>query len=170
MSGATTRGVLFVHSAPRALVPHIEWAAGGVLGVRASFDWTSQPVAPGCLRAEYSWQAPQGSGALLASALRGWSHLRFEVTEEASQGCDGGRWSHTPALGIFHAVTDVHGNVQVPEDRVRAALELLQSPVADPEAARRVLSLAVGEAWDSELEAFRHAGDDTPVRWLHQVG
>jgi hypothetical protein len=168
MSGATTRGVLFVHSAPRALVPHIEWAAGGVLGVRASFDWTGQPVAAGCLRAEFSWQAPQGSGALLASALRGWDHLRFEVTEEPSQGCDGGRWSHTPALGIFHAVTDVHGNVQVPEDRVHAALSLMRN--GDTLGGQRALSLAVGEAWDLELEAFRHAGDDTPVRWLHQVG
>ena len=170
MSGATTRGVLFVHSAPRALTPHIEWAAGGVLGVRPSLDWTGQPIAPGYLRAEFSWQASQGTGALLASALRGWAHLRFEVTEEPSPGCDGGRWSHTPALGIFHAVTDVHGNAQVPEDRVRAALELLSGPTADPAAARHALALAVGEPWDSELEAFRHAGDDTPVRWLHQVG
>ncbi|WP_337059529.1 DUF3145 domain-containing protein [Kineococcus sp. G2] len=170
MSGAMTRGVLYVHSAPRALVPHIEWAAGGVLGVRVSCDWTPQPIAQGCLRSEHSWQAPQGSGARLASALRGWAHLRFEVTEEPSQGCDGGRWSHTPSLGIFHAVTDVHGNVQVPEDRVRAALELLDGPAADPAAARRALALAVGEAWDRELEVFRHAGDDTPVRWLHHVG
>ena len=47
MSGAITRGVLFVHSAPRALCPHIEWAAGGVLRVRVSMDWTEEPAAPG---------------------------------------------------------------------------------------------------------------------------
>ena len=28
----TTRGVLYVHSAPRALCPHVEWAIAGVLG------------------------------------------------------------------------------------------------------------------------------------------
>jgi hypothetical protein len=28
----------------------------------------------------------------------------------------------------------------------------------------------LGKAWDDELEPFRHAGDGTPVRWLHQVG
>ena len=47
MSGAITRGVLFVHSAPRALCPHVEWAAGAVLGSRVSFDWTVQPAARG---------------------------------------------------------------------------------------------------------------------------
>ncbi|HMO12242.1 MAG TPA: DUF3145 family protein, partial [Actinotalea sp.] len=47
-----TRGVLFVHSAPRALCPHVEWAAGGVLGVRVLLDWTAQPADPGTYRAE----------------------------------------------------------------------------------------------------------------------
>ena len=28
-----TQGVVYIHSAPRALAPHIEWAAGGVLGM-----------------------------------------------------------------------------------------------------------------------------------------
>jgi hypothetical protein len=137
MAGVITRGVLFVHSAPRALCPHIEWAAGNVLGVRVSMDWTAQPAGRGLYRAEYSWQGPQGTGAKLASALRGWSHLRYEVTEDASNGADGARWSHTPDLGIFHAMTDVHGNVVVQEDRVRAALEL-----ADPRAMREALDLA----------------------------
>ncbi len=60
MAGVMTRGVLFVHSAPRALCPHVEWAAGGVLGVRLSLDWIEQPAAPGMLRTEFSWQAPPG--------------------------------------------------------------------------------------------------------------
>ena len=165
MSGTTTRGVLFVHSAPRALCPHIEWAASGVLGMRVVLDWTPQPVASGCMRTELIWQAPAGTGARLASALRGWAHLRFEVTEEPSAGVDGGRWSHTPALGIFHATTDVHGNVVVPEDRIRAALDL-----ADAERCREALSVAVGDPWDAELEPFRYAGEGAEVRWLHHVG
>jgi hypothetical protein len=167
MAGATTRGVLFVHSAPRALCPHVEWAAGGVLGLRVALDWTAQPAAPGLYRAELSWQAPQGTGAKLTSALRGWAHLRYEVTEEPSPGADGGRWSHTPELGIFHAVTDVHGNVVVPEDRVRAALE---HGLENPQAMREELDLALGRSWDDELEPFRYAGDGAPVRWLHRVG
>ena len=102
----------------------------------------------------------------LTSALRGWANLRYEVTEEASVGTDGGRWSHTPDLGIFHAQTDVHGNVVVPEDRIRAALVY----AADPERMRRELDLALGQAWDDELEPFRYAGAGAPVRWLHRVG
>jgi hypothetical protein len=89
------------------------------------------------------------------------------VTEEASAGVDGGRWSHTPELGIFHAVTDVHGNVMVPEDRIRAAMEIGH---ADPLLMQRELDLALGRAWDDELEVFRYAGDGAPVRWLHRVG
>jgi hypothetical protein len=166
MTGVVTRGVLFVHSAPRALAPHVEWVAANVLGTRVSCDWTDQPAAPGCLRTEYSWQAEQGTGARLASALRGWAHLRFEVTEEPSFGADGARWSHTPELGIFHAVIDVHGNSQVPEDRIRAALDT----GGDLIAMRHQLAVALGQAWDDELEPFRYAGAGAPVRWLHQVG
>jgi hypothetical protein len=35
---------------------------------------------------------------------------------------------------------------------------------------RRELDIALGAAWDEELEAFRHASDDAPVVWLHKVG
>ncbi|WP_062385414.1 DUF3145 domain-containing protein [Demequina iriomotensis] len=163
---AITRGVLFVHSATRAMTPHIEWAAQGVLGSRASFDWTDQPAGSGLLRAELSWQGQQGTGARLASALRGWEHVRYEVTEEPSFGSDGGRWSHTPSLGIFHAVIDSHGNTVVPEDRIRAALDNADT-LAD---VRRTMDLALGTAWDEELEPFRYAGHGAPVRWLHRVG
>ena len=166
MTGALTRGVLFVHSAPRALCPHIEWATGSVLGTRVSLDWTQQPAAPGLFRAEHSWVGPAGTGAQLTSSLRGWTHLRYEVSEEPSVGVDGGRWSHTPELGIFHAVTDVHGNAVVPEDRVRAAM----THMPDVDRVQQELDLALGQAWDDELEPFRYAGAGAPVRWLHRVG
>jgi hypothetical protein len=166
MTGALTRGVLFVHSAPRALCPHIEWATGSVLGSRVTFDWTPQPASPGLFRAEYSWMGPAGTGARLTSAIRGWTHLRYEVSEEPSLGVDGARWSHTPELGIFHAVTDAHGNVVVPEDRIRAAMAHLP----DVQRVQQDLDLALGQAWDDELEPFRYAGAGAPVRWLHRVG
>jgi hypothetical protein len=117
-------------------------------------------------RTEVAWHGQQGTGARLASALRGWEHVRYEVTEEPSHGCDGGRWSHTPSLGIFHAATDVHGNIVVPEDRIRAALDAGGS-LADM---KRAMDLALGTAWDDELEPFRYAGNGAPVRWLHRVG
>ena len=33
-----------------------------------------------------------------------------------------------------------------------------------------VLDLALGQAWDDELEPFRYAVAGAPVRWLHRVG
>src|SRR5664279_6516540 len=149
MSGAITRGVLFVHSAPSALCPHIEWAAGGVLGVRISLDWIPQPAAPGVYRSELSWQAEQGTGARLTSALRGWAHLRYEVTEEASPGADGSRWSHTPSLGIHHTVIGIHGDALIGEDRLRSAV---QASGGDPRLLLQEVDRLLGKAWDEELE------------------
>ncbi|HEY4614875.1 MAG TPA: DUF3145 domain-containing protein [Citricoccus sp.] len=167
MSETMVRGVLYIHSAPAALCPHIEWAVGAVLGAQERLEWTAQPAAQGAYRTELIWTASQGSGARLASALRGWAHLRYEITEEASPGSDGSRWSHTPELGIFHATTDVAGNIMVSEDRIRYAYEQANG---DPSAVFHELSLALGEAWDEELEPFRQAAEGAPVRWLHQVG
>jgi hypothetical protein len=162
-----TRGVVYVHSAPPALCPHVEWAVGGVLDQRVTFDWTPQPAAPGSLRAELSWQADPGTGSRLASALRDWVQLRFEVTEEPSAGAEGERWSSTPTLGLYHATTGVHGDIVVREDRLRAALA---RAAADPATdVVRELQGLLGKDWDDELETFRHAGEGAPVRWLHQV-
>ena len=33
----------------------------------------------------------------------------------------------------------------------------------------RALDGLLGKPWDDELEYFRHASEDAPVRWLHQV-
>jgi hypothetical protein len=132
-----------------------------------TLDWTPQPAAPGTVRAELSWQADAGTGARLASALRDWMHLRFEVTEEPSAGAEGERWSSTPTLGLFHATTGVHGDILVREDRLRAALARAGSdPATDVLAEMQAL---LGKSWDDELETFRYAGDGAPVRWLHQV-
>lgn len=166
MSGSSTRGVLFVHSVPAALCPHVEWAAGNALGREVSLDWTPQDAAPGMLRAELSWSGPSGTGARIASALRGWEHLRYEVTEEPTVGLDGGRWAHTPSLGIFHSQMDTVGNMVVPEDRVRGAIESATNYLE----LREALDLALGQAWDEELEPFRYAGAGAPVRWMHRVG
>src|SRR6478672_1883261 len=96
----TTRGVLFVHSAPSALCPHIEWAVGGVVGAPIRVDWTPQPAERASYRTEYSWTGPTGTAARIASALRGWQRIRFEVTEDATTGTEGERYAYTPALGV----------------------------------------------------------------------
>lgn len=164
MKANYTRGVLFVHSVPPALTPHIEWALGHALDQDVSLQWSKQAAAPGMMRCEFAWVGVVGSGVRIASALRGWEHLRYEVTEEPSAHNDGGRWAHTPSLGIFYSQMDSAGNTVVPEDRVRAALEAAETL----EQLREGLNLALGQAWDDELEVFRHAGAGAPVRVLNQ--
>jgi len=155
-----------VHSTPSALCPHIEWAVGGVLGVAVNLDWTPQPAQPGTYRAELSWTGSAGTGAAIVSALRGWKHLRFEITEEATPSTEGSRYSCTPELGVFHAVTGMHGDIMIPEDRLRAAA--VKASLGETTLENEVDKL-LGKQWDDELETFRHAGEGAPVRWLHQV-
>jgi Protein of unknown function (DUF3145) len=176
----TVRGVLHVHSAPPALTPHVEWAVAGALGMPVSMPWVGQPAAPGMVRAELDWQGQPGMAGEITSALAGWNRLRFEVTEEASPGCDAVRFSYTPALGVFSAVTMANGDVLVPENRLRAAMALAAAPsgvarlghggAEGASALEEELSRLLGEPWDFELEPFRCAADGAPVRWLHATG
>ena len=160
-------GVLQVHSAPPALCPHIEWAVAGTVGTTVSMPWVSQPAAPGSLRAELTWHGRPGTAGAITSALAGWNRLRFEVTEEASPGCDAVRYSYTPDLGTFSAVTSANGDILVPEGRLRSALALgaTGASVLETELGR-----LLGTAWDNELEPFRRASDGAPVRWLNATG
>ena len=161
-----TRGVLFVHSASRALCLHLEWAVSDVLGLRVSLDWLPQSVLPGQVRGEISWQAKPGTGARITSALRQFTTVRYEVAEEPSRGAEGERFAVTPNLGVFRATMGPHGDVMIHEDRLRAAMTAAGD---NPAELRAGLDQILGTAWDAELEPFRRAGDGVPVRWLHQV-
>jgi Protein of unknown function (DUF3145) len=185
----SVRGVLHVHCAPPALCPHIEWAVAGVLGVPVSMPWVDQPASPGAVRAELTWQGKPGAGGAITSALAGWNLVRFEVTEDASPGCDAVRYSHTPALGTFTATVSANGDVVIPEGRLRAAMALAAAaPGTDDShlgtllemhgprhpalggSLEAELNLLLGGPWDAELEPFRRAGDGAPVRWLNATG
>lgn len=182
----SVRGVLQVHSAPPALCPHVEWAVAGVVGAAVSLPWVSQPAAPGTMRAELDWQGPPGTAAAITSALAGWQKLRFEVTEEASPGCDAMRYSYTPTLGAYSAVTGANGDILVPEGRLLAAMTVAAAaadgvvrrphtvgPGDGPDSASALeqeLARLLGQPWDDELEPFRCAADGAPVRWLHATG
>ena len=157
-------GVLYVHSCPPALCPHVEWAVAAELGTRARMEWSDQPAAPGQLRAEINWRGRSGTAGRLAAALRGWTVLRYEVTEDPSPGADGERYSVSPTLGVFRATTSVNGDVLVGEDRLRALLATATGPQL-----AAGLDALLGSAWDDELEPYREAGEGAPVTWLHQV-
>ena len=162
-----TCGVVFIHSTPAALCPHIVWALESALGQPLAMDWARQPQGNRLLRSEVSWAAEAGTGSRVASALRGWDNLRYEVTEEPSPGNDGSRWSYTPSLGIHHAWTSATGDAVINEDRLRAAISVSNG---DPTKLTHELDRLLGRAWDDELEPFRYAGAGASVRWLHMVG
>jgi hypothetical protein len=98
--------------------------------------------------------------------LRGWQQLLFEVTEDPTPVSEGARFSFTPDLGVYHAVTGLHGDIMIPEDRLKAAL--VKSAVGDRPLDDEIEKL-LGRDWDDALEPFRHAGEGAPVRWLHHV-
>lgn len=156
------RGMLFVHSCPPALRPHVEWAAADVLGAPVRLDWHDQPVAPGQLRAQTGWLGPAGTAGRLASRLRDWPLLRLEITEEPSGGSDGERIAITPDLGAWRSAMSANGDVLVQEDRLRAVM----AAAPDVASLRAELDRLLGKAWDDELDVYRRAGDGTPMRWL----
>ena len=159
------RGVVFVHSSPTAVCPHVEWAIAGVLDARVVLDWSAQGAAPGTVRAECTWAGPVGSGGAIAGALRAWTMLRFEVTEEPTPGVDGERFCHVPVLGLWRGRTSANGDIVVGEDQLRTLFA--DTPL--PQVPLRMREL-LGEAWDEALEPYRLAGDGAPVTWLYQVG
>lgn len=160
MSSRMTRGTLHVYSTPAAMSPHVEWAVDAVVHRRTPAEWRQQSIAPGLVRTSTAWEGPVGTGAQIAASLNGWPQTRFEVTEQASPGVDAARWAHTPDLGIFHALTDVHGQTMVSEERIRQVFDDAQN---DPQSVYELLAGVLGEAWDEELEAYRQDDGRGPV-------
>ena len=163
---SSTSGAIYVHSSPSAVCPHVEWAISGTLGVRAPLQWTAQPAAPGQLRAECTWTADPGTGGKLVGALRAWPMLRFEITEDPSQGVDGERFCFAPGLGLWHARTSANGDIVVGEDQLRT----LALNTRNGESFAHHVDKLLGAPWDEALEPFRRAGDGAPVTLLHRVG
>lgn len=157
---AQASGLFVVHSCPKAVISHVEWALASRIGTVVKLDWSPQPLLADSFRAEAAWSGPIGTAAAVASALFGWHQLRFEMTEDPTAMSDGGRWMCVPDLGVFHMQTDSAGNGVLTENAVRAAIDAAGS---DPTQLAKHLRLALGEAWDQELEPFRQAepGDAT---------
>lgn len=164
-----TSGVVYVHSSPAALCPHIEWALTSTLKAPAKLRWTVQPADPGQLRATTDWYGPVGTGGRLARALRDWPVLHFEVTEEPSEGVDGERFSFVPGLGMWSGATGASGDVMVGEMRLRAIVAEARAHGRGTAAEITAeIDRALGTAWDDILEPYRLGGDGADVTWLRR--
>lgn len=141
-------GLVVIHSAPSALRQHIEWGLNSLLNAPQNFYWRDQPLSPGTARTSLEFRAPSGTAARIATALKNWHYLRFEVSELASTG--GEIFRCTPELGIHRAQIDQVGTIMVGEDVIRKALAHF-----DDLEIRENLELALGTKWDEALEPYR---------------
>lgn len=168
-----TRGVIYIHSSPPAVCPHVEWAIGRVLESSGSssrqgtvkLGWSPQDAERGTMRAERAWTGHAGMGAEFAKALVQWPMLRFEVTEDPSAGVDGERIMHVPGRGAYRAAMSASGDIMIAEDRIRALLATTTSA----EALRSGLDQLLGLEWERELAPYRQAAGGAEQSWLSQV-
>ena len=125
-----------------------------------TLTWRPQSMALGMLRTEGQWQGPVGASGRLATVLKGWAMMRYDVTEEPSPGCDGERYSFTPALGPLprhHQCQRRHHGSRGP-----AAGGGRRGRRRPARAACARSSGLLGSAWDGELEPYRRAAADGP--------
>lgn len=155
-----TTGVVYIHSSPAAVCPHIEWALAAALDRRPDLTWTGQPADAGLLRTCIDWAGPVGTASRLADALRVWPMLRFEITENPSEGVDGERYSYVPRLGLWRGNMSANGDVVIGEMRLRALLASADVPGE--------IHRALGTAWDEELEVYRSGDEGAQVTWLRR--
>jgi len=136
------RGLLTIHSCPMALIRHVEWSIESVLG-RVQIEWRTQPLAAGTQRTSIEWRSAKDISAELASALKSWHYLRFEISYGSQL------FSHTPDLGMHRAAIDEIGNILITENQIKFALAKSDDEM------REVLDVALGTEWEVELERFR---------------
>jgi hypothetical protein len=141
-------GLLTIHSAPSVLRQHIEWGLNAILGYTGQYTWREQPLAPGTLRTIIEYRAPLGTAAKIATSLKNWHYLRFEVQEFCSEGAELFRF--TPELGMHRAFTDGTGSILISENVIRKSLATF-----DDLEIRENLEAALGSAWELALEPMR---------------
>jgi hypothetical protein len=148
MHHSSNAGLVTIHSAPTALRQHIEWGLNALLGQPLSYTWRDQPLAAGTIRTVIEYRGEVGLASKIATALKNWHYLRFEVQEFGKNG--GEYFRFTPELGIHRANVDAAGSILVSENVIRRALASF-----DDLEVRENLVVALGEAWEEALEPMR---------------
>ena len=104
---------------------------------------------PGTFRTQLEFRGAQGAAAEIASSLRSWHYLNFEVIEGTETG--GELFRFTPELGIHRAVVDQSGAVLVNENQLSAIL----AKTFDEDSIREEFAAMLGKSWEQELDRFR---------------
>ena len=125
-----------------ALIRHVEWSIESILG-NVEINWRNQPLDAGTQRTQVEWRSNKDFSAELASALKSWHYLRFEIT------FGGEFFRHTPDLGMHRSNIDEVGNILVTENQIKFAMSKTDDSM------REALNVAIGTEWEVELERFR---------------
>ena len=86
MHHSSIAGLVTIHSAPTALRQHIEWGLNALLGQPLHYSWRDQPLAAGTIRTTLEYRGDVGLASKIATALKNWHYLRFEVQEFGKSG------------------------------------------------------------------------------------
>ena len=132
---------------------HIEWAINQVIGQVISFTWVNQPLNPGSKAMEFEYKHHIPIAAKLATALKAWHYIRFEIREVNKNTQDATYYRATPDLGLHQAQLASNGDVVLNENQVNSILKNSLSY----EKLQANLENALGINWDLELEPYRLA-------------
>lgn len=157
ISTALLAGDLRIYSAPKALLRHIQWSLNQIFGYPVELNWQPQALAAGTLATELQWRDVKPVASKIASTLKSWHYLRFEVREFSTVGGEGVLYRCTPDLGLHQAVTSSTGDVMIHENRIQTALDSYKSF----ETLKEAMNEALGVRWDAELECYRRGIQET---------
>lgn len=155
-------GDLRIYSVPKALLRHVEWSLHTIFEERLTIEWVAQPLSPGAFACEVNWRARKPRASKIASTLKSWHFIRFEVREFPTDGGEGVLYRCTPDLGMHQAVTGSTGDVMIHENRIVSIMKASMSY----EKIQEALKEALGVAWDEELECYRKGivREEEPLR------
>ena len=94
-------------------------------------------------RSQIEWRSQSDLISNLASALKSWHYLRFEISSDREL------FRFTPELGLHRAAIDEIGSILISENQLKSAMSKTD------EAMREALDVALGTEWEVELERFR---------------
>lgn len=146
-----SHGRTAIYSAPKAVLTNVQWSLSEAIGNPITLNWQPQTLVPGTWRTSFSWNSDLGAGARIASTLRGWHYLNFEVYEAALNGTDGSLFLFTPELGLFRATIGVHGDILLNEHQILSAMK----SNAKDEDLESNLEKMLGVPWHEAIEPFR---------------
>ena len=149
----SAHGTLIIYSVPRPVTTHVEWNLSSILGHPLALNWRVQSLDPGAMKSSVNWSGSKSTAQELASTLRGWHYVTFEIYESSTNGSDGAIYMCTPELGLFVGTVGPHGDIMINENQISRLIDSNRPSSAIFEELERCL----GRPWDAVLESYRRA-------------